>query len=73
MFGHTYSRTVIENEEGSVTLERIFTDPHPYEWGERVYRCSNETFPSLDDLIYHVQENEWDYEDVSPDEREWLY
>ncbi len=70
---HTYSRTIIENEDGTVTFDRIFTDPNPYEWGERVYRYTNETFLSIEDLIFHIQANEAVYRDVRPDNKEWFY
>ncbi|HLZ59765.1 MAG TPA: pentapeptide repeat-containing protein [Ktedonosporobacter sp.] len=70
--GHTYSRKIFVNEDGSVTFDRIFAVPHPYEPGY-VYKCTNEVFLSIEDLISHVQENWLEYQDVRPDEKEWYH
>jgi pentapeptide repeat protein len=72
IYGHTYTRTVSVNEDGTVTFDRIFTEPHPYEPGN-VYRCTNETFLSIEDLISHIQENQANYQDVRPDDKEWHF
>ena len=72
IYGHTYSRRVIVSEDGTVRFDRIFTEPHPYEPGY-VYRCTNETFLSIEDLIFHIQENQSKYQDVRPDDKEWYY
>jgi Pentapeptide repeats (8 copies) len=86
--GLSYSRTVTENEDGTVILDRIFTEEQPFdsyvydnefrdqrrhEQGwSRVYRHTVETFASLDALIKHVQVH-WSYRDVKPDKEEWEY
>lgn len=31
IYGHSYSRIVTENEDGTITLDRTFTESHPYD------------------------------------------